>query len=138
MIFFGIFNSLFHLIAIFVAVVKLRMKKLLYTTFVFALLTVCSTSLNAEVATDVFVSVWAEESDDDSGEKTTIEVLINGSTTARLENVPLEGTLDVYSILGVKVTSLKLKNHLSNYMIDLPNGIYILKAGKVSKKVVVR
>lgn len=74
-----------------------------------------------------------------AGEETmTIDLYINSSTVVRLESVPVNGYLDVYSILGVKVTGVNLKSYAGNCSIDLPKGIYILKAGKVAKKIVVR
>lgn len=115
------------------------MKKLLYTTLIFTLLTVCSTSLNAEVGIDAFINEELSERDENNpGNLMTIDVYINSSTTIRLENVSTKNTLDVYSILGVKVTSRQLKNYTTNYNIELPKGIYILKSGKVTKKIVVR
>lgn len=69
-----------------------------------------------------------------------LEVMINNTTKILMENVPVSGYLEVYSILGVKVTSVNLKSYIdSKYCyLDLPKGLYILKAGKVAVKVVVK
>lgn len=69
-----------------------------------------------------------------------IEIQVNGTTLFQMENVPTSGYLEVYSILGVKVTSFSLKSAASvgSCYFDLPKGIYIFKAGKVAKKVIVR
>ena len=69
---------------------------------------------------------------------TTLEVIINNTTKVKMENVPTTGYLEVYSILGVRVTSINLKTRLSECFIELPKGIYILKAGKVAQKIIVR
>jgi hypothetical protein len=69
----------------------------------------------------------------------TLEVTINQKTTIKMEKVPTTGYLEVYSILGRKVTSINLKTCVANTCsIDLAKGIFILKAGKVAKKVIVK
>lgn len=68
----------------------------------------------------------------------TLEVIINNNTKVKMENIPTSGYLEVYSILGVKVTSINLKTCVGSCYIDLPKGLYILKAGKVAQKIVVR
>ena len=55
-----------------------------------------------------------------------------------MENIPTAGYLEVYSILGVKVRSINLRTYLGVCNIELPKGIYILKAGKVAQKVIVK
>lgn len=69
---------------------------------------------------------------------TTLEVNINNTTKIKMENVPTSGYLEVYSILGVKVTSINLKTCFGSCYIDLPKGLYILKAGKSAQKIIVR
>lgn len=68
----------------------------------------------------------------------TLEVMINSTTKIIMENVPLTGYLEVYSILGVRVTSVNLKTCIGGCPLELPKGIYILKAGKVAQKIIVR
>lgn len=68
----------------------------------------------------------------------TLEVIINNSSKVKLENVPNSGYLEVYSILGVKVTSVNLKTIVGSYSLDLAKGVYILKAGKIAQKIIVR
>ncbi|MFT4224544.1 T9SS type A sorting domain-containing protein [Dysgonomonas sp.] len=69
---------------------------------------------------------------------TTLEVNINNTTKIKMENVPTSGYLEVYSILGVKVTSINLKTCAGSCSLDLTKGLYILKAGKSAQKVIVR
>lgn len=69
---------------------------------------------------------------------TTLEVNINNTTKIKMENVPTTGYLEVYSILGVKVTSINLKTIVGSCYLDLPKGLYILKAGKSAQKIIVR
>lgn len=68
----------------------------------------------------------------------SFDLRINGTTTVKMENVPTSGYLEVYSILGVKVTSVNLRTCVGGRDIELPKGLYILKAGKVALKVIVR
>lgn len=69
----------------------------------------------------------------------TIDILINGNSMVQLKDVPKVGYLEVYSILGVKVKSISLRSIDGVYEgLTLPKGIYILKAGKVAQKVIVR
>ena len=67
-----------------------------------------------------------------------LEVMINSTTKIVMENVPLTGYLEVYSILGVRVTSVNLKTCIGGCPLELPKGIYILKAGKIAQKIIVR
>jgi len=93
-------------------------------------------SINAGNADYPFPNSVFEQQDN----KTMIlDITINGTTKLKMENVPTEGHLEVYSILGVKVSSKNLKTCEDGqcYM-DLPKGLYILKAGKVAIKVIVR
>ena len=75
-----------------------------------------------------------------SDNTTTLEVNINNITKIKMENVPTSGYLEVYSILGVKVTSINLKTcvGIGSCSIELPKGLYILKAGKSAQKIIVR
>ena len=68
----------------------------------------------------------------------TFDILINGASKVRMNDVPTAGSLDVFSILGVKVTSVNLKECANGYSMDLTKGLYILKAGRVAQKVIVR
>lgn len=68
-----------------------------------------------------------------------LTVTINETTEIEMENVPTTGYLEVYSLLGVKITSVNLKKCTDNKCsIDLAKGLYILKAGKVAKKVIIK
>lgn len=67
-----------------------------------------------------------------------LEVIINNTSKVKLENIPNSGYLEVYSILGVKVTSVNLKTILGSYSIDLAKGVYIIKVGKIAQKIIVR
>lgn len=72
-------------------------------------------------------------------ETMTLKVTINNATEIKMEKVPTTGFLEVYSILGVKVKSINLKTCEENSCsMDLGKGIYILKIGKTTKKIIVK
>lgn len=68
-----------------------------------------------------------------------LELLINGNTKMTMKNVPTEGYLEVYSIIGALVVRVNLKQcYAGIYSIDLPKGIFILKAGIVACRIVAK
>jgi len=71
-------------------------------------------------------------------EKQTIELTINGEKFV-VENLPREGIVEVFNILGSKVMSFSVKNGINLTRINLPEGYYILKGdNNVTKKIVVK
>lgn len=72
-------------------------------------------------------------------ETVTLTVVVNEESEIEMENVIKAGYLDVYNLLGVKVTKVDLKKCIDNKCnLDLAKGLYILKAGKVAKKIIVK
>lgn len=57
-----------------------------------------------------------------------------------IENLPKgkEGTLEIFSIVGIKIYSEKVKSGTSEYSINLPKGYYIVKIGNIVKKIAVK
>jgi len=55
-----------------------------------------------------------------------------------IENLPKDEILDIYNIMGVKVYSRHVKAGTNEYTLSLPKGYYILKIGKITKKVALR
>lgn len=69
----------------------------------------------------------------------TLTVVVNEDAEVKMENVVKKGYLEVYNLLGVKVTSVNLKECTDDKCnIELAKGLYILKAGKVAKKIIVK
>lgn len=84
-------------------------------------------------------NIFASEPQQTTDKTMNLIVEVNGGTVRiPLENVPTSGYLEVYSILGVKVTSVNLKTCIGTCPLELPKGLYIIKAGKVAQKIVVR
>lgn len=68
----------------------------------------------------------------------TLTVTINSNATTKIKNVPTKGYFEVYSILGKREKRLKLDNCQGEISIELPKGLYILKAEKVTQKIIVK
>ncbi|MBD8387546.1 T9SS type A sorting domain-containing protein [Dysgonomonas sp. BGC7] len=96
---------------------------------------VCTAMTVVSKTSDISFPSLSVEQDDKT---MTLRLLINATSSIKMENVPTVGYLEVYSLLGVKVKSVNLKNCIGEYPLDLPKGLYILKAGKVATKVIVR
>ena len=55
-----------------------------------------------------------------------------------IENLPHDDILEIYNIMGVKVYSRHVKAGTNEYALSLPKGFYILKIGKITKKIALR
>lgn len=72
--------------------------------------------------------------DDD---KPNVELTINGERFV-VDNLPQEGTVEVFNILGSKVISFSIRGGVNINKINLPEGYYILKCDNATKKIVVK
>lgn len=70
-------------------------------------------------------------------EMQTVELIINGDKY-QLTDVSPNGRVDVYSIIGSKVTSFEIKLGVSDTSIVLPKGYYILKIDDTTRKIAVK
>ena len=55
-----------------------------------------------------------------------------------IENLPNDDILEVYNIMGVKVYNRRIKAGTNEYVLSIPKGYYILKIGKLTKKISIR
>lgn len=55
-----------------------------------------------------------------------------------IENLKQDSILEVYSIVGVKVYSIKIKAGTNEYPLNLPKGYYIIRIGSITKKIALR
>lgn len=95
----------------------------------------CSLSINAE---ETNISIEDALALDNKEQTMDLDIMINGTSKTQLQNIPITGYLEVYSILGVKVKSINLLKCVGGCYIDLSKGLYILKAGRVTQKIIVR
>lgn len=94
-------------------------------------------SMTAFSATGPFSGNYAFAQSQDSDTSSTLKITINSSSVVTLKNVPQTGRLEIMSILGKRVTSKDLKDCKDGVYIDLPNGIYVIKVGRISQKIAI-
>lgn len=70
----------------------------------------------------------------EAAEKIKIKLSENRLT---IENLPKDDILEIYNIMGVKVFSRRVKAGTNEYTLSLPKGFYILKIGKITKKIAI-
>lgn len=71
--------------------------------------------------------------DDNQG----VEIVINGDKVI-IQNLPHDGVVEVFNVLGAKVTSFVISGGYSTARVNIPKGYYILKSDNVTKKIVVK
>ena len=65
-----------------------------------------------------------------------ISISVNQST---LHVVNANGqTLEIYNVLGVKVMNIKIEGNDKKYELNLPKGCYIVKIGKLARKISIK
>lgn len=101
------------------------------------LLSILSLSVYAERSSFAYPESTEIESIENT-QSMSIDLLINGNCRVKMQEVPTSGRLDVYSILGVKITSVGLSYCINEYPIELPKGLYIFRAGKTAQKIIVK
>lgn len=105
-------------------------------TFAVCLLTMLS---NAAFSADrTFSDTFAFAQIQEETSSSTLTITINSSSIVTLKNIPQTGHVEVMSILGKRVTIKDLKDCKNGVYIDLPNGIYVIKVGKISQKIAIR
>jgi len=55
-----------------------------------------------------------------------------------IENHPKDDVLEIYNIMGMKVYSRRIKAGTNEYALSLTKGYYIIKIGKITKKIALR
>lgn len=55
-----------------------------------------------------------------------------------IQNAPSGSTLEVYSVVGIKVKEIKLKERDGKYPVNIPRGYYIARIGETVRKIVIR
>jgi len=70
-------------------------------------------------------------------DKQTIELIINGDKYPIL-NVTPTAQVNVYNIIGTKITTFKIKSGVADSPVSLPKGYYILKIDDSTRKIAVK
>lgn len=70
-------------------------------------------------------------------DKPNVELTINGEKFI-VQSLPQEGAVEVFNILGSKVTSFNVRGGINVNKVNLPEGYYILRCDNVTKKIVIK
>ncbi len=66
----------------------------------------------------------------------TVTIVVNGNT------VRVSGTngedIEVFNLTGAKITTIKTESTGKTYSVNLPKGCYLVKIGKVVRKISIR
>jgi len=55
-----------------------------------------------------------------------------------VNNAPIGSTLEIYSIVGIKVKEIKIKYPTEEFIVDIAKGYYIIRIGETVQKVAIR
>jgi hypothetical protein len=55
-----------------------------------------------------------------------------------LSNVPVNTTMEIYTIIGTKVKEIEIKQPSGEYILKLPKGYYIIRIADTVRKIVIR
>lgn len=55
-----------------------------------------------------------------------------------IENLPEDEVLEIYNIMGMKVYNRRVKAGTNQYILSLPKGYYIIKIGKLTRKIAIK
>lgn len=56
----------------------------------------------------------------------------------RVENAPVGSMLEIYSVVGIKVKELEVKQPSGEYVVDIAKGYYIVRIGETVRKIAIR
>lgn len=88
----------------------------------------------------IFPTVVAQEGrkvETVQNEQSSLTLTVSG-TTVRVQNATPGSLMEVYNILGVKVTSVRIDTVDKSVILNLPKGYYIFKIGDIVRKVVIK
>ena len=55
-----------------------------------------------------------------------------------VENAPIGSKLEIYSVVGIRVKEIPMKQHSGEYAVDIAKGYYIVRIGETVRKVSIR
>ena len=59
-------------------------------------------------------------------------------TAYKVENAPVGSILEIYSVVGIKVKEIEVKQSTAEYVVDIAKGYYIIRIGDTVRKVAIR
>ena len=103
------------------------MKQKILTLFILFSLTLSIIPFNAKANT--VIEIFDQDFQN-------ISISVSGSVL-RIEGAENE-TLQIYNVTGVRVVSIRIDGNDKRYNLNLPKGCYIVKVGKVVRKISIR
>lgn len=85
-------------------------------------------------------AIFAQESKKNAAvenEQTSVALTVSGNTV-RIQNATPGSSLEVYNVLGMKVTSIKIDTADKTFTLNLPKGCYILKIENIARKIAIK
>lgn len=55
-----------------------------------------------------------------------------------VKNAPVGSTLEIYSVVGIRVKEIKIKQPDGEYTVDIAKGYYIVRIGETVRKIAIR
>lgn len=55
-----------------------------------------------------------------------------------VENAPIGSILEIYSVVGIKVAEIELKQSSGDYTVNIAKGYYIIRIGETVRKIAIR
>ena len=70
-------------------------------------------------------------------EKPAVEVIAIDNRI-KVTNAPIGSKLEIYSVVGIKVLEIELKQPDGEYVVSIAKGYYIIRIGETVRKVAIR
>ena len=55
-----------------------------------------------------------------------------------MANAPIVSKLEIYSVVGIKVKEIEIKQSTAEYTLNIAKGYYIIRIGETVRKVAIR
>jgi hypothetical protein len=56
----------------------------------------------------------------------------------KVTNAPIGSTLEIYSVVGIKIVEIEMKQSSGEYTVNIAKGYYIIRIGETVRKVAIR
>ena len=70
-------------------------------------------------------------------EKNQLEVIATDNRI-KLSNAPVGSKLEIYSVVGIKMVEIDIKESTAEYPVNIAKGYYIVRIGEIVRKVAIR
>ncbi|WP_099463656.1 MULTISPECIES: hypothetical protein [Parabacteroides] len=73
----------------------------------------------------------------DQNDLKPIEISVS-ENRIHVENAPIGSILEIYSVVGIKVAEIELKQPSGDYTVNIAKGYYIIRIGETVRKIAIR